>query len=195
MNKLILYHYTSNVGMNGILKHGAILKGSLPVDFDTVQNDFGVSLTSDESPIGHGLPDGREISKDCAERLAYRINRNGKYFCQDHTKFRLEIHIREDDEDLIYLPDLMREKSELLDSMEVSGYHPMHSGQDDFGKILFETLLQIKNGFLDGKSKTWWVYKNPIPIRWIHEVRMTLPSGDFVFDKIQLLFQASLISR
>lgn len=192
MSKLILYHYTSNIGMNGILNSGAIFKGSLPVDACTVRNEFAVSLTSDESPIGHGLPDGREISKQFAEKLGYCIYRNDKYYCVDHTQFRLEIHIRKDDENLIYLPDFLGGQSELLDVLEASGYHPTLSGQTDIGKTLFDTLSSIKSGHLGGKAKTWWIYTNEIPINWIQEVRVTHPSGCFLFGSIQQLIQASM---
>lgn len=195
MNKLILYHYTSHIGMNGILHSGAIFKGSLLVDTCTVRNEFAVSLTSDESPIGHGLPDGREISKQCAERLDYYINRNDKYFCLDHTQFRLEIHIRKDDEDLIYLPDFLGGQSEVLDVLEATGYHPMLSGQANTGKTLFDTLSSIKAGHLAGKAKTWWIYKNRIPINLIQEVRVNHPSGCFLFGSIQQLIQASMTSK
>lgn len=195
MNKLIFYHYTSDVGMNGILNSGEIFKGRLAVDAGTVRNEFAVSLTNDESPIGHGLPDGREISKQCAERLGYCINRNGKYFCLDHTQIRLEIHIPKDDGNLIYFPDFLDGQSELLDVMEALGYHPVVSDVADVGKTLFDTLLSIKSGHLDGKAKTWWIYKSAIPINWIHEVRATHPSGRFLYGNIQQLIEASLISK
>lgn len=181
--------------MNGILNSGEIFKGSLAVDACTVRNEFAVSLTNDESPIGHGLPDGREISIQCAERFGYCINRNGKYFCTDHTQFRLEIHIPKDDANLIYLPDFFNEQSGFLDVMEASGYHPMLSDLADLGKTLFDTLLSIKSGHLDGKGKTWWIYKSTIPINWIHEVRATQPSGHFLYANIQQLIEASLISE
>lgn len=195
MNKLTLYHYTSNFGMKGILNSGEIFKGSLAVDPRVVRNEFAVSLTNDESPIGHGLPDGREISKQCAERLGYCIHRNGKYFSLDHTQFRLEIHIPKDDENLIYIPDFFNGQSEFLNVMEASGYHPLLSDLDDLGKTLFDTLLKIKSGRLDGKGKTWWIYKSTIPINWIHEIRATHPSGHFSYLNIQQLIEASLISK
>jgi hypothetical protein len=160
------YHYTSRVGIEGIMNSGTINLGRSP--YAQINSGRAVCLTTDTSPVGHGLPDGRVITMNEANTLGHYSQINNVLHCLDFTKYRLKLSISDLDEKLFQASEV-HSTAELI-AMDVTAYFPTKIGRDladeDFKSVLsdFEVGLKIR------KSSTWWYYFSPIPRELICEV-------------------------
>lgn len=144
MTPPILYHYTNRISINGIFNDGKIKLGR----FASYEAELtpGICLTSDTSCIGHGLPDGREITYEQAQRLIYFTrggNSSNKYYCVDNTKYRIAIDTKKIS--TIDAATYYKKNPLLLSILEVRGYYPI--GEPDYSSPLLG----------EGKAKTWFI--------------------------------------
>lgn len=127
-----------------------------------------VSLTTDETSIGHGLPDGRKISDMEAEALVFYSIDNGEKRSPNLTKYRLKIEISEDDENLKRAKDCHSDK--ILSAMELTAYYPTKFPEHITDIEIEIVKAAFKNGVLTPKGSTWWYYFSDIPDTKILEI-------------------------
>lgn len=86
-----LYHFTSQKAAEKIVADGSILLGRFLSSNGVVMENSAVSLTTDKDPVGHGLPDGREITLKQAETLKYYTIINDRLHSINNIKCRITI--------------------------------------------------------------------------------------------------------
>ncbi len=172
------YHFTSAEGLSGIIADRIITPGTAVANSSTIVENFAVCLTSDCFPFGHGIPDGREVSADVAERLGRSRVVDGKQLSCDHTKIRLRITIPENDTKLVYVPTLL--DPEILLGMDVAGYFPCSNPGEISTHDLLLTTNHLASGRLERKSQTWWYYLSGIPFEWITEISVKLREREYL---------------
>lgn len=163
-----LYHFTTRHALHRIIADGIIVPS--PVRTARFSKKIVVCLTSDTNPIGHGLPDGREISSFEVSAHKGASYRNGRYFSADHTAVRMKICIPACDENLEYVPTLFIEHPMRLLSLDIGGYFPYTPTEAIPRENLLEILLRFNSGLLEKKSMTWWFYRRAIPFAWVTEI-------------------------
>lgn len=172
----ILFHFTCRVNIEGIFRDGIIRPGRAVVSPHEVRPDYAVCLTSDTESAGHGLPDGREVTPEQAERLKAVSVIGDKLFCLDHTKYRIAIQVPDADAKLLHVPALLSEWPLLLDTMEIGGYLPCSAAQLS-GRELFAYRQLLQVGILKGKSQSWWYYCGSIPVEWLIRIELGAREG------------------
>jgi hypothetical protein len=179
-----LFHFTSVMGIKGIFKSGVINLGSLP----TFRNKGGVgvaiSLTSSDSPVGHGLPDGRELRESEYEYLrkhapyGFRfVPLDGnKIACLDHTAVRLRFsHDEIQRFGLRRAMDYYSHKK-TMDRMAVTAYLPSSPWD---GVNINRVVTEIRSGRLKRKDHTWWLCLSPLPVDIIKSVAVRSGSNPY----------------
>ncbi|WP_152490641.1 hypothetical protein [Dickeya sp. MK7] len=148
-----LYHFTSQKAAENIINDGLIMLGTFLSSNGIVMENSAISLTTDQDPIGHGLPDGREITKKQAEALKYHTIINGKLHAINNTKCR--ITIAPSGLNIVSAIDYYATNPALLHSLEFMGYYPV--GIDDINVI-------NKNKTFKSKAPTWYYSFAPINV-------------------------------
>lgn len=164
-----LYHFTTTHAFHHIVSDGAILPNGVCTGISSL-NHFVVCLTSDISPIGHGLPDGREVTPIEADLLQRVCYRGDKYFSLDHTFVRLKVNIPDANEKLVYVPPLFSRNPGALLRLDVAGYLPCTTIEIASEEQLTVIVESFKSGHLERKSKTWWYFFGEIPLSWVTEI-------------------------
>lgn len=162
-----LYHYTHRQGATGIFETGYIHTGKAPA-LDGVAEKFGVSLTTDPSRLGHGLPDGRVITQAQAKVLRGYTKGEGVMRCVDHTKYRLCLEIDDRDPNLLSFLKLFEKHPEFVLAVDISAHWPTDAAVTD--EQLNEAVALFGCNPKLRKSPTWWFYLKDIPISSIIEV-------------------------
>lgn len=187
----IFYHYTCRNNIEGIFRSGYISPGDVVVNPKEIKSNYAVCLTSDTNYSGHGLPDGREISREQAAMLKEFSESGDRLFSVDFTKYRIKINIPDNDEKLIYLPILLSAWPDLLTVMEVSAYYPCSGVQSISPLSLQRDFRLLQTGELKGKAHTWWYYRGEIPSDWFVEVGVKV-SGNLYLSEVPDTFQELL---
>lgn len=173
---MLFYHYTCRRNIEGIFSDGILRKGSVAINELLVDKFKAVNLTTDSSPEGHGLPDGREISNEEAVIFGGYSENEGKKFCADHTKYRIEIELPVS-QYLVAAKQFHQSQPLVLTALELKGYFPTKQDLTDAELLLSQ--VGIANGSIIGKSDTWWYYFNEIPVRAFTCVSVRDPLGQF----------------
>lgn len=150
------YHYTTRYAVDGI-KSVLVLKGSPQGGLVS----GAVSLTTDPTSNGHGLPDGRRTGPTTLPQVQTQII-NGVRHCFDHTECRVVLEIDQGDPDLVAFSTIVTDPREVW-ALDLAGWHPI----DDLNLIIpqaQQTVAKLKSGTLQRKSGTWWFYKANISI-------------------------------
>lgn len=176
-----LYHFTTKRGFHHIVSDGAILPNGVCKGISS-QNHFVVCLTSDTNPIGHGLPDGREVTPGEADLLQRVHYHDGKCFSLDHTFVKLKINIPDTDEKLVYVPPLFSKCPGTLLRQDISGYLPCTTMEAASEEQLMMIIESFKSGRLERKSKTWWYYFGEIPLAWVTEIGLRVGHLQYVSE-------------
>lgn len=161
-----LYHYTHRPGATGIFKSGHIDPGVAPGRDRPIQS-FAVSLTSDVSGVGHGLPDGRAITQEQAHKLGAYTESELGIKCVDHTKYRLAVEIA-DDPALVSFLDLYGNDEAFVLATDMSAHSPTDIHVST--ARIIELLQMFERDPKMRKSPTWWFYKGKLPVNWVVEV-------------------------
>lgn len=149
-----LYHYTTEIGATGIVRDKVIL----PSPPNPLTGDM-VSLTTDTTSDGHGLPDGREVSVEVAQALGQRAREiDGRFFCYDHTEWRVCLDLDEQNRHL-KKADQVNDPQQLL-AMDIAACHPEYVDFPD--ELLLRAYEDIRAGKHVRKSPTWWYYKGDL---------------------------------
>jgi hypothetical protein len=178
-----LYHFTCFEGLIGIIIKRVIQPGRAVATNSSIEDGYAVCMTTDLFPVGHGIPDGREISFEDAQRLGNWQVHDGRYFSPDRTAVRVKIDIPSDDERLIYVPDLLGSSSLTLLGLDFAGYIPCKDTQikDVVSDVdLLEMFSLLASGSIDRKSPTWWYYRGEIPFDWITEISVKTQEFEYV---------------
>ncbi|MGV8898657.1 MAG: hypothetical protein ACOH2B_05335 [Burkholderiaceae bacterium] len=186
----ILYHYTCRNNIEGIFHKGFICPGNAVVNSEEIRSNYAVCLTSDKNPIGHGLPDGREISHEQAANLKSFSKSDGRIFSLDFTKYRIKINVPDNDENLIYVPIFMSTRPDILKAMEIAGHYPCIDFNDINSTLTCCPLFEERG--IKGKSHTWWYYRGCIPSNWFVEVGIKM-SNDLYLSVAPGTFQEQLV--
>lgn len=177
----LLFHYTSPLGIRGILGDQSIFPGRAVINSSEAVDNYAICLTSDFDPKGHGLPDGREISSAQAQQFNGCISKDGKYFSLDHTKIRIQVRISDMDNNLVYVPELLGKWPDLITSLEVKGYFPCGFEENEPVSSQMGAVYElIKVGIIAGKSSTWWYYQGAIPFHWIVDIAINGGNGQYI---------------
>ncbi len=169
MNKNF-YHFTCRPNLDSILSQGFINLGKIPNEPGKNEIVQAVCLTTDPSPDGHGLPDGREISELESSFFSafYKNSISGKLYSVDHTKFRIEISLNLNDVNLVKFDSYHGE--ELVQAAEVTAYFPTTHTKlirdNEWAKV--DSMLNEQPA--KRKSATWWYYLAPIPVAKIQAI-------------------------
>lgn len=169
-----LYHFTTAIGLKGIFYSGKILAT------DTYANESlkikAVCLTTDMSPEGHGLPDGRELTEKQALVFAHRCLtvKNQKY-CLNHREFRLTIS--PDYLNIVSANDFHRGNTFFIKVMAATAYYP-HAETEEI-----ENLTAVENNIRDpefrGKSLTWRYCLQDIPLASLIKIEQLSIDGSY----------------
>lgn len=173
----IFYHYTCGPNIKGIFETGFLRKGTVAINAFDIDKYKAVNLTTDPSPIGHGLPDGREISNDEATFLDWHREKDGKNFCANHTKYRVEI-ILPDSAILVSARQFHSAQPAVLYALEIAGYFPTKKDLTD--DELFQGRSGLADGTFLGKADTWWYYFDEIPVQAFLSVSVRDHFGQFL---------------
>ncbi|MBJ7264356.1 MAG: hypothetical protein JHC61_11800 [Burkholderiaceae bacterium] len=140
--------------MDGKIKRGKILNAQGKND------DHGaVSLTTDPTPKGHGLPNGCEITDQQDEAFGYVIKINEKKYCADHTAYRIQII----PDGLNLIPAIQYYKNNLLllRTLAATAFFPLGDAKDPKNRPLVDSL--VLNPHFLGKGRTWWYCMHDVP--------------------------------
>lgn len=153
------HHFTTAIGLKGILDSGRILAT------DTYVNEAiklkSVCLTTDLSPEGHGLPDGRKITDKQALVFGHRcFTINNKTYCLNHREFRLKINPQ--NLDIIAAVDFHLNDMFMIKLLAASAYYP--HGEAEEQVHLEEIAKMVKDPTFLGKSPTWYYCLQDIPL-------------------------------
>lgn len=163
---MLLYHYTSLLGLQKIRA-----SGFLKCSAKTLLSPPWVPLTIDTLPLGHGVPDGREIGAEEACQILH-LRRDGKMYCADQTECRIVMDLPNNDPDLIHAAQY-HSPTELL-ALEILGWNPVWDTMPP--AIIRQTRFLLENHCLPRKASTWWYYKKPISLQlMVRFEKRTLP--------------------
>lgn len=165
-----LFHYTTQHAVDGIRNSGVWIRS---VNNKAAPNT--ISLTTDSSNLGHGLPDGREISAQQAQSLPHHSS-GGKFYCHNHTLYRLSLELKEVNFHLIRATKY--HDPQLLLALDIAAWDPCGGAMDDLK--LLEIARKLASGDLPRKSATWWYYTKDVPISQIRSIERLDPNGDYV---------------
>lgn len=149
-----LFHYTTNEGAWGIYTDGHILQST----YNPLINGR-VSLTTDTDSSGHGLPDGREITKEQALNIAHKVVGTHLY-CHDHTAWRITLDLDENDPNLKSAKECHDEK--LIVMLDLAGWNPVDAHPSH--QLIVTTAQKFLSGKMKPKSSTWRYYNQQLPV-------------------------------
>lgn len=159
----IYYHYTCGQNLLKIFQSRKLTLNAIQIDRNAIYRNMAVCLTTDPSSIGHGLPDGREISDAVAERLnEFRLGDDGRKYCRKHTMYRIEIELADDNPMLVTAISYHSLDLDFLKFLEVLGYFPVAESISNLDYK--QGQKNILNGTWIGKSATWMYYFAEIPV-------------------------------
>ncbi len=131
-----LFHYTTISRLAQIMEEG-LNKGEVPTSSHTWFN--AVNLTTDPSPVGHGLSDARFLTENEARFLGYKVySKQPVHYFGNKRKVRLTADVRRQQ-----LRRWIRWAQKNIDP----GY--------------METLIRTGGGM--AKARTWYFSEEPIP--------------------------------
>ncbi|HHA1671517.1 TPA: hypothetical protein ACOEF8_003540 [Enterobacter roggenkampii] len=149
-----LYHFTSQKAAEKIVADGSILLGRFLSSNGVVMENSAVSLTTDKDPVGHGLPDGREITPKQAETLKYYTIINDRLHSINNIKCR--ITIAPTGLDIVSASEYYKNSPDLLRGLSIAAYFPV--GFDGIGPTHEKDIL------IKSKASTWWYSFAPITV-------------------------------
>jgi hypothetical protein len=161
----IFYHYTCLENLGHIFSDGFIKTGQIAVTATTIAQGKAVSLTTDSSSVGHGLPDGRKIKDGEITKLPIKKDESGSLVCADHTEIRFTLRLPDTEPRLISASNFYSGNPAMLYALEISGYFPIEASISESDQ--HEVELAIATGKLIGKGGTWWYFFDVIPCEWI----------------------------
>lgn len=169
MNKTF-YHFTCRPNLDSILSQGFINLGKVPNEPGKNEFTHAVCLTTDSSPEGHGLPDGREITELESSFLPafYNDKNSGKLYSIDHTKFRIEISLALNDENLIKFDSYHGQR--LIRAAELAAYFPTSHTNLVSDRDLLKVNSMLNEQPAKRKGATWWYYIAPFPVTKIQAI-------------------------
>lgn len=139
---MLLYHFTAAEYLDSIREHG-LVRGEVPISATDLLN--AVWLTTDRSPSGHGLTDGRELTDQ--EKLLKKLDPALPARFPDKRAVRITLRIPSTDRNLRHWPAWGKKRLE-------SGW--------------YQTLSRIGGG----KDRSWWLYWGVIPPERFDKVEM-----------------------
>jgi hypothetical protein len=146
---MILYHFTALEYLDAIKADG-LTKGEVPVSPTDLLN--AVWLTTDPSPKGHGLTDGRPLTEQ--ERFV-EYQRRG-FMPPEGARFPNNRAVR---------------IAVLIPSSDRNLYHWPKWGRKRIAPDWYKRMDRVGGG----KSKTWWIYFGVIPPRSFREIEILAP--------------------
>jgi hypothetical protein len=148
---MTLFHFTNRVNIELIL-NSMLLKAYKRVFNSSISNK-AICFTSQLIPSGHGLMDGRKITKDQAKNIPVFTIHNGFRHCLDHTEFCLKIEIPLSDK-LVHAHDVHSTRD--LNWLNMTGYTPCSESRTDLET--FVTLNALNLQIIKEMSPTWWYF-------------------------------------
>lgn len=149
---MILYHFTCWEHLPAILKEG-LTRGDVPTS--ATEGVTAVWLTTDETPLGHGLSDGGQLPREEVEEL-YRMGK-------------------------VPSPDVIVEtadKTEIRIAVEISSLSSRLKKWDKWAKKRLDPHWLNTLHQADGEAfETWWLHFGTIPPNKFAAVEVRGPNG------------------
>jgi hypothetical protein len=176
-----LFHFTHQPGLKGILNLREVLASAaaLPSNMARIEG-YGVHLTSDPRPDGHGLPDGRVISDGQSTLFGYKVRDGNQARCLDHRMFRLRILIPAGDQNLEAFAALPGMNPEFEFAADVAAHIPVRAddeAQHDLELVRVAKKLRAQPELR--KSGTWWIYRRNLPLDFVTHVAYRNEDGSY----------------
>ena len=167
-----LFHFTHQLGLEGILRERRILASTAALPPDGAQTKkYGVHLTSDAGSDGHGLPDGREINDGQGRILGYKVNDGGRSHCLNHRMFRLRVIVPESDQKLMKFLNLPSMSLTFAFASDVTAHIPVPMDDKTSHNLELSKISKLlKNCPELRKSETWWIYLGDLPVDYVTHV-------------------------
>jgi hypothetical protein len=163
MALITVYHYTSQRALPFILAGKLIRPSRVVLPNGQTRNAFGISLTTDQDPEGHGLPDGRRITSAQAKALPKFERIGSARYCEDATRYRLKLLLDSTDASLVHAPDYYRNAlPHVYSVLEAKAYFPVDVIPPD--EPMKKMIRDIQAGLVPGKGSTWWYYFGQITL-------------------------------
>lgn len=186
------YHFTHQPGMTGIVGKKRILASDAAMPPEGIRLErYGVHLTTDARPEGHGLPDGSVITEEQVKVLGYRVLENDQPVSLNHRAFRLRIAIPDDDARLVRFLDLPGITETFTLAADITAY--MHVPETDPERLLQverEIRQKLARHPSDRKSGSWLIYKGDLPLELVKAVAYRLPDGRYNEGTLQQFLDA-----
>jgi hypothetical protein len=175
-----LFHFTHHIGLTGILDRRELLASAAALPQGGVMSKYGVHLTSDPRPDGHGLPDGRVISDGQSRRFGYKAEHGNQARCLDHRLFRLRILIPAGDQNLEAFTALPGMRPDFALAADITAHIPVRPDDEveynlEFKRITEKLLAQPELR----KSGTWWIYRRNLPLDLVTHVGYRREDGSY----------------
>jgi hypothetical protein len=175
-----LYHYTTAYALGHIKSDKKILTGQMADTNGNIRTDWAVSLTSDPSPEGHGLPDGRELSDAQAKVLKSAIRRGAKHYAIDGTAYRLTMPFSADHPNVIHAPVYYKEADpRIFLGIQISAYYPVDTELTD--EMIENALHNFQTEKWIPKGPSWYYHGGIIPFDGVIVERWD-PTAGYVPD-------------
>ena len=168
---ITVFHFTNRPNVELIVKQKKINAGAHVKNKTLAQGV--VSLTTDSDPRGHGLTDGREVTKEQARLLKFGTEKSGKLFCVDNTEFCLKITLPRS---ALQSAQEAHDQQE-LQALEIAGYFPCSINPSN--PELAQVATAIKLGSLPGKSASWWYHLGDLQLE-DYEILRKNESGTYL---------------
>jgi len=154
-----LYHFTNGHNLKLICGEKNIKLGKIRSNvLDLID---AVSLTDEFDAIGHGLTNGKVITKKQATALGYFTEVNGQFMSIDCTKYCIAIDIDDTDPKLSRAVDYYK-GTNILAALEIAGYFP--NDIDLMDSQIAYANKNFANNLWRRKGKTWWYYLDNIQL-------------------------------
>lgn len=173
--KITVFHFTNRPNVELIARQKMLKAGAYVKEGGLAHG--AVSLTTDSDPRGHGLTDGREITKEQARLLKYATEQDDKLFCVDNTEFCLKIVIPVSA--LISAQKVHRQRELAL--LEITGHLPCSKSPSE--AEMSQIARAISLGTLPRKSLSWWYHKGDLELE-AYEILWKNEAGSYVPLKI-----------
>ena len=156
---LTLFHYTCERAIRHIRADGLLLPSRIAgVDGHPI-DDTAISLTTDVDPYGHGLPDGREIPSAQHAASGLTVSRDGRWYLEDATEFRITFQVDPNDPALVFVPSYYKPNPDVLLVLAITGHLPNGvNAASDAEFLAAATRAGTELSEQRSKIHTWWYY-------------------------------------
>lgn len=189
---MIFYHYTTANGARAIAETQKIRKGrGVLADGLKIESELGVNLTTSPSCIGHGLPFGQKLSEDIFKKAPSTTfvwkNPDDPTDIRllDHSKFRLEIELDEQDLKLQSATAYYAKNLKLLKNLALTGHDPLLDCRSKLEQEMCRAAFI--SGNIEDMSRTWYYYFDEIPATKIKSI--SVASVFDVYDATMPFFE------